>query len=49
MAVFGVPTRRPDDLIRALNCAVEMQLGMIDLNRQQRDASASRASTPALR
>jgi adenylate cyclase len=34
MAVFGVPTRRPDDLIRALHCAIEMQLGMIDLNRQ---------------
>ncbi|SDX78675.1 adenylate cyclase [Allochromatium warmingii] len=34
MAVFGVPTRHSDDLIRALNCAIEMQLGMIDLNRQ---------------
>ncbi|WP_246237521.1 adenylate/guanylate cyclase domain-containing protein [Caldichromatium japonicum] len=34
MAVFGVPNRRPDDLIRALNCAVEMQLGMIDLSHR---------------
>lgn len=34
MALFGAPTRRPDDLIRALNCAVEMQQAMADLNRQ---------------
>lgn len=42
MAVFGVPTRRPDDLIRALNCAVEMQLGMIDLNRHSEERSEPR-------
>ncbi|WP_200375199.1 adenylate/guanylate cyclase domain-containing protein [Thiocystis violacea] len=33
MALFGAPVRRPDDLIRALNCAVEMQQAMADLNR----------------
>jgi len=33
MALFGVPERRPDDLQRALNCAVEMQQAMIELNR----------------
>jgi adenylate cyclase len=34
MALFGAPVRRPDDLLRALNCAVEMQQTMADLNRQ---------------
>ena len=33
MALFGVPERRPDDLQRALNCAVEMQQAMVELNR----------------
>jgi adenylate cyclase len=32
MAVFGVPERKPDDLPRALACAVEMQQGMLRLN-----------------
>ncbi|NEV60896.1 adenylate/guanylate cyclase domain-containing protein [Thiorhodococcus minor] len=33
MALFGAPVRRPDDLLRALTCAVEMQQTMADLNR----------------
>lgn len=33
MALFGAPTRRPDDLQRALACAVEMQQAMAALNR----------------
>lgn len=33
MALFGAPVRRPDDLLRALACAVEMQQTMADLNR----------------
>ncbi len=32
MALFGAPERRPDDLLRALACAVEMQLAMAELN-----------------
>lgn len=33
MALFGAPVRRPDDLNRALICAVEMQQTMADFNR----------------
>ena len=33
MALFGAPERRPDDLLRALHCAVEMQQAMVDMNR----------------
>ncbi|NKN32538.1 adenylate/guanylate cyclase domain-containing protein [Marichromatium bheemlicum] len=36
MAVFGVPERRDDDLLRALACAVEIQRAMVVLNRDQR-------------
>ncbi|GAB0149271.1 hypothetical protein McPS_20110 [Marichromatium sp. PS1] len=36
MAVFGVPERRDDDLLRALACAVEMQRAMVALNRDHR-------------
>jgi adenylate cyclase len=32
MALFGAPQRRPDDLLRALACAVRMQHAMIELN-----------------
>jgi adenylate cyclase len=34
MAVFGAPHLRPDDLLRALACAVEMQQAMVELNRE---------------
>jgi adenylate cyclase len=34
MAVFGAPQQRPDDLQRALACAVEMQQAMVELNRR---------------
>ena len=36
MALFGAPKRRPDDLQRALACAVEMQQAMVGLNRASR-------------
>jgi adenylate cyclase len=32
MALFGVPEHRPDDLLRAVACAVEMQLALAELN-----------------
>lgn len=32
MALFGAPTGQPDDLERAIACAVEMQLAMNDIN-----------------
>jgi len=32
MVLFGAPVRRPDDVARALACAVEMQLTMSELN-----------------
>lgn len=34
MALFGVPEHRPDDLLRAIACAVEMQLALAELNQQ---------------
>ncbi len=36
MALFGAPRRRPDDLQRALVCAVEMQQAMVQFNRVSR-------------
>jgi adenylate cyclase len=36
MALFGAPKQRPDDLQRALACAVEMQQAMVGLNRVNR-------------
>ncbi len=33
MAIFGAPVQHPDDLLRALACAVEMQQAMCDMNR----------------
>jgi adenylate cyclase len=32
MALFGVPQNHPDDVLRALACAVEMQQAMVELN-----------------
>ncbi|AUB83094.1 adenylate/guanylate cyclase domain-containing protein [Candidatus Thiodictyon syntrophicum] len=32
MALFGAPERRPDDLLHALACAVEMQHAMVEFN-----------------
>ncbi len=34
MAVFGVPRRRPDDLLRALACAASMQQALAKLNQR---------------
>ena len=36
MVLFGVPTEHPDDVKRALTCAIEMQLAMVELNNQDR-------------
>ncbi len=36
MVLFGVPTEHPDDVQRALACAVEMQIAMDELNTQGR-------------
>ncbi len=36
MAVFGAPERRPDDSLRALACAVEMQQAMAEFNQGAR-------------
>jgi len=36
MVLFGAPVERPDDVQRALACAIEMQLAMVDLNNQDR-------------
>ncbi len=36
MVLFGAPIERPDDVQRALACAIEMQLAMIDLNNRYR-------------
>lgn len=37
MVLFGAPLRRPDDVARALTCAVEMQLAMSELNLAYQD------------
>lgn len=36
MVLFGAPVERPDDVQRALACAIEMQLAMVELNNQDR-------------
>ena len=36
MVLFGVPIERPDDVQRALACAIEMQLAMIEVNNLDR-------------
>jgi adenylate cyclase len=49
MALFGAPSRRPDDLLRALTCAVEMQQAMWELNRRCAERGRAQPVTPALR
>ncbi|MEN8178613.1 MAG: adenylate/guanylate cyclase domain-containing protein [Pseudomonadota bacterium] len=34
MALFGIPNSKPDDLERAIACAVEMQRSMLEVNAQ---------------
>ena len=36
MVLFGAPVEHPDDVQRALTCAIEMQLAMVELNNQGR-------------
>lgn len=36
MVLFGAPVERPDDVQRALTCAIEMQLAMVELNNKDR-------------
>lgn len=36
MVLFGVQIEQPDDVERALACAIEMQLAMVELNEQDR-------------
>jgi len=36
MVLFGAPIERPDDVQRALACAIEMQRAMIELNHRHR-------------
>lgn len=36
MVLFGVPARQPDDAERALACAIEMQIAMVEINEQDR-------------
>ena len=36
MVLFGMPVEQPDDVQRALACAIEMQLAMSDLNSRDR-------------
>jgi adenylate cyclase len=38
MVLFGVPTEQPGDVQRALACAIEMQLAMVELNQDNQDA-----------
>jgi adenylate cyclase len=35
MVVFGAPHRKPDDARRAVTCAVQMQIAIVELNRDQ--------------
>jgi len=34
LAIFGAPVQREDDALRAVRCAIEMQLAMQDVNRE---------------
>lgn len=34
MVLFGVPDEHPEDVKRALTCAIDMQLAMVELNKQ---------------
>jgi adenylate cyclase len=38
LVIFGAPIQRPDDALRAVACAVEMQLTMEEVNRRNREA-----------
>jgi len=38
LAIFGAPIQRPDDTLRAVRCAVEMQLTMDKVNQRYREA-----------
>lgn len=38
LAIFGAPVRRDDDADRAVQCALDMQKAMIDINRSNRKA-----------
>lgn len=37
MATFGAPESRPDDVLNALKCAVEMQLAMDEINAENQE------------
>ena len=37
MVLFGVPIKHPDDVERALACAIEMQIAMVAINNQDRE------------
>ena len=39
LVLFGVAEKRPDDVQRAVTCAAEMQIAMIELNGQERPES----------
>ena len=36
LAIFGAPVQRPDDALRAVRCAIEMQLAMTGVNSRYR-------------
>jgi adenylate cyclase len=38
LAIFGAPISRPDDAVRAVQCALDMQQAMHDINRDNRNA-----------
>lgn len=38
LAIFGAPISRPDDAQRAVQCALDMQEAMKDINRENREA-----------
>ena len=38
LAIFGAPISRPDDADRAVQCALDMQEAMNDINRENREA-----------
>jgi adenylate cyclase len=38
LVIFGAPIRREDDAVRAVACAVEMQLAMVEVNARARES-----------